>query len=146
VSLKSTYIALLEQVLVHLKNAKLAYLRAADIANQTEDKRYYNQQALLRNRFFQTILSQLQRENITLDDLVIRNFNFDQLLISSLHKLKAGAIEKCLEADTHLQELYEKIVALPMEQDPFVGQLDTIQDAIDHSQSVLPTYQLTQKN
>jgi len=76
VSLKSTYIALLEQVLVHLKNAKLAYLRAADIANQTEDKRYYNQQALLRNRFFQTILSQLQRENITLDDLVIRNFNF----------------------------------------------------------------------
>jgi len=146
VSVKSDYLGLLEQLLTHLKNAKLAYLRAADVANQTQDKRYFNQQALLRNRFFQITLGQLQNENMSLDDLVIRNFNFDQLLISSIDNRKATALEKCMEADSHLTVLLEKILALPLDGTPFEEQLQKIEGALANCNALLPSFQVVKTN
>lgn len=141
-SIKNNYIGLLEQLLKHLKNAKLAYFRAADIANHTEDKRRYNQEARLRNHFFQTVLSQLQKENIGLEDLVIRNFNFDQLLISSLSNRKVGVIEKCIEADTHLTSLYQKVLSLPLADDSLKDQMGKIKSAIAHCNDRISTSHL----
>ena len=86
------YIALLEKLLTHLKNAKLEYLKAADHADRSEKKRYFNKQALLRNRFFQEILSELQNLGIHYNDLVTSRMNFDQLLISSIDKLRSKAL------------------------------------------------------
>lgn len=141
-SFKNNYVRLLEQLLKHLKIAKLAYLRAADVANLTEDKRHFNQEARLRNHFFQKVLSQLQKENIGLEDLVIRNFNFDQLLISSISNHKPGVIENCIEADTHLIALYEKVIVLPIEGASFGDQLEKIKSAIAYCNDRLPAFHL----
>ena len=108
-SKRNQHIATLEKLLTHLKNAKLEYLKAADRALVSEDKRYFNQQAMIRNRFFQEILSELQSLGTSYDDLVVSRFNFDQLLISSIDHLKASAIEKCLEADKLLLDLYRTL-------------------------------------
>ena len=86
-SKSNNHIALMEKLLTHLKNTKLHYLKAADHANRSERKRFFNQQAMLRNRFFQEILSELQNLGIEFDDLIISRFNFDQLLISSIDTL-----------------------------------------------------------
>jgi hypothetical protein len=88
-SKRNQHIATLEKLLTHLRNAKLEYLKAADRALVSEDKRYFNQQAMIRNRFFQEILSELQSPWTSYDDLVVSRFNFDQLLISSIDHLKA---------------------------------------------------------
>ena len=145
-SFKSNYIGLLEQLLKHLKNAKLAYLRAADVANHTEDKRRFNQEVRLRNHFFQTVLGQLQSENIGLDDLVIRNFNFDQLLISSISNRKVGVLEKCIEADSHLNTLYQKILALPTQEAFFRDQMEKIKAAIAHCHDRLQAFHLVKEH
>ena len=100
----------MEKILTHLKNAKLEYLKAADQANLSERKRFFNKQAMLRNRFFQEILSELQNLGIEFDDLIISRFNFDQLLISSIDTLKLPAVEKCLEADKVLLEFYKTLL------------------------------------
>ena len=70
---------------------------ASDHVNTCEEKRFFNKQALIRNRFFQQVLSELQNIGVPFDDLIINKFNFDQLLVSTIDKLKSTAIEKCLE-------------------------------------------------
>ena len=146
VSIKNKYISYLEQRLIHLKNAKLEYLRAADVASKTEDKRYFNQQALLRNRFFHEVLSQLQNENINLEDLILRDFNFDQLLISSIKGLKNSAYEKCLEADTHLKKLYQNIMLLPLEISIFEKQFESIGSAIAYHEKLHASFNFAPDN
>jgi hypothetical protein len=108
-SKESRYIALLEKLLTYLKNAKLEYFKASDHAVSADKKRYYNQQALQRNRFFQDVLQELYRFGMTSEDLVINRFNFDQLLIASIDTLKASAIEKCVHADQALLEVYKQL-------------------------------------
>ena len=103
---QNQYIGVLEKILTHLKNSKLAYYKASDHAVRAEKKRFFNQQGLIRNRFFQDVLTELQRLGMSSDDLVISRFNFDQLLISSIDTLKAPAVEKCLHADQNLLEIY----------------------------------------
>ena len=51
-SRKNQHIACMEKLLTHLKNTKLEYLKASDHANYSEEKRFFNQQALIRNRIF----------------------------------------------------------------------------------------------
>ena len=143
---KNKYISFLEQLLINLKNAKLEYLRAGDVASQIEDKRYFNQQALLRNRFFHEVLSQLQNENINLKDLVDSNFNFDQLLISSIKGLKNSAYEKCLETDTHLKGLYQKIMLLPLDSSLFEKQFKRIESAIAHHETLHTSFNFASDN
>ena len=43
------------------------------------------------------------------DDLIISQFNFDQLLISSIDTLRSTAIEKCLHADQALLKMYSDL-------------------------------------
>lgn len=105
-SKQNQYIAILEKILTHLKNSKLEYFKASDHAISPEKKRFLNQQGLLRNRFFQDVLGELQHLGMSSDDLVVSQFNFDQLLISTIDTLKATAIEKCLHADQALLEMY----------------------------------------
>jgi len=108
-SKQNQYIALLEKLLTHLKNAKLEYYKASDQAGSPEKKRFFNQQGLLRNRYFQETLIELQYFGMSSEDLVISRFNFDQLLISSIEILKATAIEKCIFADQTLLEIYTQL-------------------------------------
>lgn len=135
-SKRNRHIATLEKLLTHLKNAKLEYLKAADRALVSEDKRYFNQQAMIRNRFFQEILSELQTLGTSYDDLVVSRFNFDQLLISSIDHLKASAIEKCLEADKLLLDLYRTLFDQEFENSKLSQHLSSIEVALDQSQVI----------
>ena len=106
---QSQYISILEKILTHLKNSKLEYFKASDHAVSPDQKRFFNQQGLQRNRFFQNVLSELQQLGVSSDDLIISKFNFDKLLISTIDTLKASALEKCLHSDESLLEMYTEL-------------------------------------
>ena len=140
-SKSSGNIALMEKLLTHLKNAKLEYLKAADHANHSERKRFFNKQAMLRNRFFQEILSELQSLGIEFDDLIISRFNFDQLLISSIDTLKLTAVEKCLEADKILLEFYKTLLEDSFEKEKFLQHKSCIEIALEQNKIISIQYQ-----
>lgn len=135
-SKRNRHIATLEKLLTHLRNAKLEYMKAADRALVSEDKRFFNQQAMIRNRFFQEILIELQSLGTSYDDLIVSRFNFDQLLISSIDHLKASAIEKCLEADKLLLDLYRTLFDQEFENSKLLQHLSSIEVALDQSQVI----------
>ena len=132
---QNQYIAQLEKLLTHLKNAKLTYLKAADEANASEKKRFFNQEALLRNRFFQEVLTEIQTLGMSYDDLVIGGFNFNQLLISSTDLLKKSALDKCAQSDKTLLEMYSKILPFMLDKSKFDRHIYGIKKAIDESNS-----------
>lgn len=141
-SKKSQHIAMMEKLLTHLKNSKLEYLKAADHANASEEKRFFNKQALLRNRFFQEVFSELQTLGFTHDDLVISRFNFDQLLISSIDTLKATALEKCLQADKMLLELYAEFFEFQESKEKFLLHVDSLETAVKKNHALVVNYSI----
>jgi hypothetical protein len=136
---QNLYIAQLEKLLTHLKNGKLGYLKAADHANTSEEKRYFNQEALIRNRYFQEALSEIQNLGMSYDDLVVGGFNFNQLLISSIDTSKATALEKCIEADKMLVEIYQSILALNQET-KFESNLNRLTQASEQNEMLVSKY------
>lgn len=144
-SRNNQYIAILEKLLTHLKNSKLEYLKAADHADRSEKKRYFNKQALLRNRFFQEILSELQNIGIGYDDFVISRLNFDQLLISSIDKLRSNALDKCLESDKFLLEIYLSLRDSEFQNEKFLQHSSSIEIAIEQNQIYSSDYQIKNK-
>ena len=139
------YISLLEKLLTHLKNAKLEYLKAADHADRSEKKRYFNKQALLRNRFFQEILSELQNLGIHYNDLVTSRLNFDQLLISSIDKFKSNALGKCIESDKFLLEIYLTLQESEFQNEKFLQHSSSIEIAIEQNQVFASDHQSKNK-
>jgi hypothetical protein len=134
---QNKYIAQLEKLLTHLKNAKLEYLKAADHANTSEEKRFLNQQALNRNRFFQDTLSELQSLGMSYDDLIVSGFNFNQMLISSIETLNASAIEKCLTVDLDLSKIYQKIIEFEFDTSKFEKHIETIEECIESRSNLI---------
>ena len=141
-SKNSKYIILLERLLTHHRNAKLDYLKAADHADKSEKKRYFNKQAMLRNRFFQEILSELQNLGMYYDDFVSSRFNFDQLLISSIDKLRANALNKCLESDRFLLETYLSLQDSEFRNEKFLQHSSSIEIAIEQNQALASDYKI----
>ena len=123
---KNNFIAQLEKLLLHLKNSKLEYLKASDRINSPELKRYFNLIATERNKFFQEILSLIQSFNISYDDLIIGRFNYDQLLISSIHEIKSSPFKKCIKSDEILLKIYNKIEEIKGESEIFSYQKNKI--------------------
>ena len=134
------HIALMEKLLIHLKNTKLGYLKAADHANVSQDKRFFNQQAVYRNRFFQEILAELQQLGMHYDDLVISQFKFDQLLISSIETLKSTAVEKCLEADRILLKIYHSLYEEGYENEKFMHHISSLEVALEQTEIFAEDY------
>ena len=141
-SKNSQYIVLLERLLTHHRNAKLDYLKAADHADKSEKKRYFNKQAMLRNRFFQEILSELQNLGVYYDDFVSSRFNFDQLLISSIDKLRANALDKCLESDRFLLETYLSLQDSEFQNEKFLQHSSSIEIAIEQNEALASDYKI----
>ena len=127
---KNSFIAQLEKLLLHLKNSKLEYLKASDKINPPQIKRYFNLIATERNKFFQEILSLIQSFNISNDDLIIGRFNYDQLLISSIHEIKSSPIKKCIKSDEILLEIYFKIEKIKGESKIFSDQKNKIKKSL----------------
>ena len=144
-SKNSQYIVLLERLLTHHRNAKLDYLKAADHADKSEKKRYFNKQAMLRNRFFQEILSELQNLGMYYDDFVSSRFNFDQLLISSIDKLRSNALNKCLESDRFLLETYRSLQDSEFQNEKFLQHSSSIEIAIEQNEVLASDYKIKNK-
>ena len=75
-SSKTQFIAKLEKILTFLKNSKLEYLKASDRFNLPQNKRFFNMQSTIRNRFFQDIASILRSMDVEMDNLVINRLNY----------------------------------------------------------------------
>ena len=106
------YIAILEKILTLLKSAKLEYLKASDVINRVEDKRYLNLQSTLRNRLFQDVTQLLRSKNVDVESLIIRRLNYEQIVISSIKKTKHSLLYKCIENDKNLLDLYDQAIGL----------------------------------
>ena len=99
--------------------------------NKTDlSKRYFNLIATERNKFFQEILSLIQSFNISNDDLIIGRFNYDQLLISSIHEIKSSPINKCIKSDEILLEIYSKVKEIKGESKIFSDQKNKIEKSL----------------
>lgn len=138
---QNQYIAQLEKLLTHLKSAKLRYLKAADHANTSEEKRYFNQEALLRNRYFQEAFSEIQTLGMSYEDLEVSGFNFNQLLISSIDTLKATALEKCIEVDKMLIEIYQNIMGFKSEFSSIQSNLNRLLEAAEKNKALVENFQ-----
>ena len=111
-STHTRYIAKLEKILNLLKNSKLEYLKASEAANLTDDKRFFNQQSTLRNRFFQDITSLLRRRNVEVENLQIHRLNFEQMVTSTLIKNNISHVQRAMDCDGKLLELYDEAMVL----------------------------------
>ena len=105
------YISVLKKILTLLKNSKLEYLKASDESNHSKDKRYFNLQSTLRNRFFQDVTKLLRSLNVEVESLVIHRLNFEQMVISSIKKSNHTHLYNCVKYDKKLLKLYDEALA-----------------------------------
>ena len=63
-------------------------------------------QSTIRNRFFQDIASLLRSMNVEIDNLVINRLNFEQITSSINTKTTKSHLQKCIEFDKKLVQLY----------------------------------------
>lgn len=114
-SVQTQFIAKLEKILTLLKNSKLEYLKASDRFNLPENKRFFNMQSTIRNRFFQDIASLLRSMNVEIDNLVINRLNFEQITYSINTKTTQSHLQKCIEFDKKLVQLYGEALEIDSE-------------------------------
>ena len=127
------FIAKLEKILTLLKNSKLEYLKASDRFNLPENKRFFNMQSTIRNRFFQDIASLLRSMNVEIDNLIINRLNFEQIASSSNTKTTQSHLQKCIEYDKKLVQLYEEALEIVSENDVLKYQSDKITQVIEEN-------------
>ena len=123
------FVALLKKILNILKNSKLEYLKASDESNSTNDKRYFNLQSTLRNRYFQDITKLLRSLNVEVENLLIHRLNFEQIVISTIKKPNHTHLHKSIKFDQNLIALYDEALTL----NPGASILKTHRDKISES-------------
>ena len=106
------YIAILKKILNLLKNSKLEHLKASDESNLSKDKRHFNLQSTLRNRYFQDVTKLLRSLNVEVENLVIHRLNFEQMVISSIKKPNHTHLHKSIELDQNLLAKYDEALTL----------------------------------
>jgi len=132
-SSQTQFIAKLEKILTFLKNSKLEYLKASDRFNLPQNKRFFNMQSTLRNRFFQDVASLLRSMNVEMDNLVINKLNFEQIVTSSNTKINQSHLEKCIELDKQLVKLYEEALEIDPNHDVLIHQNEKIAHVIQEN-------------
>ncbi|MEK9613304.1 MAG: hypothetical protein VW080_05195 [Flavobacteriaceae bacterium] len=93
-------------------------------------KRFFNQKALIRNRFFQDVLTELEGFGWSYEDLSENGFAFDQLLISSIESSNTSSLEKCIQFDLALEEVYLNIIPVQSDLTDFQKHLKSIQQSL----------------
>ena len=72
-------------------------------------------QSTIRNRFFQDIASLLRSMNVEIDNLVINRLNFEQITSSINTKTTKSHLQKCIEFDKKLVQLYGEALEIESE-------------------------------
>ena len=89
--------------------------------------------------------SELQNLGMHYDDFVSSRFNFDQLLISSIDKLRANALDKCLESDRFLLETYLSLQDSEFQNEKFLQHSSSIEIAIEQNEVLASDYKIKNK-
>lgn len=106
----------LEQLLNATRKDKILYLNAADRQHLPAFKRFFNQQALLRNRLFNDLSSILSQKGIEVDHLLLRRPDIQQFMLTSPDREKKNPFKKLLRADHKLAHILEEIISIELDE------------------------------
>lgn len=104
-------IILLERLLNQSRHDKLMYLNAADKENLPTYKRFFNQQALYRNKMFNDFSAILSEHKIEVEEVLLKRPDIRQLMSTSIKREKHNPFHKFLTQDLLFLENLNALIA-----------------------------------
>ncbi|MGB1445133.1 MAG: hypothetical protein ACPG7X_04885 [Flavobacteriaceae bacterium] len=129
-------IVLLERLLNQSRQDKLMYLNAADKQDLPTFKRFFNQQALYRNRMFNDFSMRLSDFGIEADNVLLKRPDIRQLMVASPKREKSNPFAKCLAQDQLFKKQLLSLIQIDTSGDSenYNKVLAKIQDSIETNQ------------
>ena len=129
-------IVLLERLLNQSRQDKLMYLNAADKQDLPTFKRFFNQQALYRNRMFNDFSARLSDFGIEAEDVLLKRPDIRQLMGASPKRDKSNPFAKCLTQDQLFKEHLISLMQLDNagDVDRYRKLMDKIEESIETNQ------------
>lgn len=110
------HIALLEQLLTQSRNDKLMYLNAADKQDLPTFKRFFNQQAIIRNSMFNDFGLLLSQHNIEADTILLNRSDIRQFMMTSPKREKNNPFVRCLKQDLLFKKNLETLLEIDLDE------------------------------
>ena len=132
-------IILLERLLNQSRQDKLMYLNAADKENLPTYKRFFNQQALYRNKMFNDFSAMLSDYGVEVEEVLLKRPDIRQLMSTSIKREKHNPFHKFLTQDLlFLENLNALITADQKEKNQVIynKQLLKITASIENNKSI----------
>ena len=104
------FFLLVEQLVIQSRRDKLMYLNEADNQNLPMFKRFFNQQALVRQSLFHAAEVCLSDYNLDIDQLLLKRPDIRQFMMTSVRREKKNSFKKCLIRDLELKQLLEELI------------------------------------
>ncbi len=130
--------------IVHLKlllnlsrQDKLMYLNAADNQHLPAFKRFFNQQALYRNKMFNEYSFILSNYGIEIEDALLKRPDLRVLMMSSTKKVNGNPFIKSLMNDRHFKDILEQVIKAERTSahlTTYQKQLEKIKDSIERNE------------
>ena len=133
-------IILLERLLNQSRQDKLMYLNAADKENLPTYKRFFNQQALYRNKMFNDYSAMLSDYGVEVEEVLLKRPDIRQLMSTSIKREKHNQFHKFLTQDLlFLENLNALIAADQKDKNQLIynNQLLKITACIDNNKSMI---------
>ena len=129
-------IVLLERLLNQSRQDKLMYLNAADKQDLPTFKRFFNQQALYRNRMFNDFSMRLSDFGIEADNVLLKRPDIRQLMVASPKREKSNPFAKCLAQDQLFKKQLLSLIQIDTSGDSenYNKVLAKIEDSIETNQ------------
>ena len=130
-------LALLETLINQCRKDKLMYLNTADKQDLPTFKRFFNQQAILRNRMFNDFSSLLSEFNINAEDVLLKRPDLKQLMMTTPKREKNNPFVRCLKQDLLFKKNLEALIGLDVcekNNETYVKHLDKINACIAHNE------------
>ena len=110
------HIALLGQLLIQSRNDKLMYLNAADKQDLPTFKRFFNQQAIIRNSMFNDFGLLLSQHNIEADTILLNRSDIRQFMMTSPKREKNNPFVHCLKQDLLFKKNLETLLEIDLDE------------------------------
>ena len=133
-------ITLLERLLNQSRQDKLMYLNAADKENLPTYKRFFNQQALYRNKMFNDFSAMLSDYGVEVEEVLLKRPDIRQLMSTSIKREKINPFHKFLTQDLLFLENLNALIAADQKdknQVIYNNQLLKITACIDNNKSMI---------
>lgn len=133
-------IILLERLLNQSRQDKLMYLNAADKENLPTYKRFFNQQALYRNKMFNDFSAMLSDYGVEVEEVLLKRPDIRQLMSTTIKREKHNQFHKFLTQDLlFLENLNALIAADQKDKNQLIynNQLLKITACIDNNKSMI---------